>query len=257
MHQLAGRRVFLAITFFLLVPASARADAPIRVSLDLQRDQLDAGFSPWSQISLGIRREFSFGPILLRGTAARRFDQLGGGVELEGYPRISERSYLHWSAGAAGGDFFPKVRGHLEWYRSLGSGWEGSLGAEHRSYRTLAMNALTLSLARYLGGMLFTLRPTYSASSLGGAWSGRVQGRHYFSEESFFELGLGGGTILSQRGSPGDIVRLPTRSVSTRFRASLGPGLAGSLGASLSDEEIRPNVNRKDVALSVGVEKEF
>jgi YaiO family outer membrane protein len=85
-------------------------------------------------------------------------------MEADAYPIINPKTYVYLNAGYSWGKLFPRVRLGFEPFRSLGNGWEASLGARYLYYNsdfstTSHVTILTGSIGKYFTSNWLSFRP--------------------------------------------------------------------------------------------------
>jgi YaiO family outer membrane protein len=82
--------------------------------------------------------------------------------EVDAYPHLSSKSYMYLNYGFSPGNFFPTHRAGAEYFRSFGSGWEGSAGGRYLNYENGLIKhtfIFTGSVGKYYNSNWFSLRP--------------------------------------------------------------------------------------------------
>lgn len=83
---------------------------------------------PWQMAALSLGNRGTRGTFIGRVNLAQRFGEQGAQVELDVYPRLSEKLYAFLNIGYSGADIFPEWRSGAELFAALPDAWEASAG---------------------------------------------------------------------------------------------------------------------------------
>lgn len=145
-------------------------------------DLFDKQREPWNEVSVSLKRDTQYGPVLVKYWHAVRFDTHSDQFEIEAYPRIRPGTYLFLQAGfSPDAGLYPTYRAAGDVYQALPWSFEISAG-----YRRLGfddpVDIYTGALAKYLGDWLLWSRLYLTPDEIGTSVSFQVGFRRYFGE---------------------------------------------------------------------------
>lgn len=221
-------------------------------------DDLDTDAKNWHLVSIQWSGKFSFGSLLGRVNQARRFGRNGTQLEVDSYPRFTERMYGYFNVGYSGDRLFPEWRFGAEPYWNLPRGFEASVGARHLDFRTSDVTIYTGSVGYYTGNWWFSLRPYFSDKPEGTSNSGEVIIRRYLeTAEDYISLRLGAGEspdedVLAQEVNRLDSWKILLRTQRVVFDSFIVRGKIG-----FREEELAPDRDRTRFVIGIGFGKLF
>ena len=137
----------------------------------------------WHLASAELGHRFTgFGSVIGRVNWGKRFGEDGLQYEVDAYPRLGKGTYAYLNAGFSNDDIFPERRYGLQIYRSLGGGFEASIGARLMDFGDSEVTIYTGSIGKYSGNWYVTLQPYFadSDSREDMSQSATVMARRYF-----------------------------------------------------------------------------
>jgi YaiO family outer membrane protein len=184
-----GAVVLSAATLFGQVeePVNPRDQLPpMSVGVDYEYENFGSGqddLDAWHMLSAELGRRFSGGSIIGRVNWAERFNQTGLQYEVDAYPRLGKGMYAYLNAGVSSDDIFPDRRFGAQLYRSVGNGFELSIGGRLLQFDDTDVVIYTGSIGRYWGNYYLTFRPTFADSDTRNdmSSSGAVLFRRYYA----------------------------------------------------------------------------
>lgn len=185
------------------------------------QDQFTDHYDTYHNSSIGLTRETDAGPLTARFRYASRFGTEDWQGELEMYPTLGRGWYAYLNAGYSGSVLFPEIRGGADLYRTLGGGFEGSLGMRYLWFNPNDVTMVTGSVTWYVGSWMWMLRPYITPTSEEWGQSWNLTLRRYFADADTY-LGFRAGYGFS----PEDR-RLPQNLSEFYLLESLYVGLEG------------------------------
>lgn len=179
------------------------------------------GLDAWEEAFVEVKRGTRLGAVVARAAHARRFGSDDDQLEIQWYPRLGSRSYADLEiAYAPDAVLYPRTRLNAELYRTLGRGFEASVGVSRLDFReTGATNVYIGSLGKYVGNWLLGGR-VYASDADTAA---QVLTRRFFGEHGqYVEIRFGKGTTRDAIRSATDIESLDVRQIAVE--ALLAPG---------------------------------
>jgi YaiO family outer membrane protein len=217
---------------------------------------------PWELAVVEYSHKFQgFGSVVFRVNRADRFDREGFQYEIDAYPKLAPGLYMYLNAGVSSDSLFPDQRYGAQIYKSLGNGWEASLG-----FRYLKFNDSTViytgSIGRYWGNYYLTFTPYVVPDEIDGASaSGALELRYYRTSGDDYWAFRGGygnapdvDTLLqiTNRLDNGGISVSRQRPLSKKWKTTFLKAKAG-----YSEREYNVNVKRDSFVVEVGIKHRF
>jgi YaiO family outer membrane protein len=121
-------------------------------------------------------------------------------LEADAYPILNPQTYVYLNAGYSWGTLFPRFRFGIEPFRTLGNGWEASLGVRYLFYNSAISNVshvtiLTGSIGKYFTKNWISFRPYLVFTHENFSQSYFLFYRHYLGiPENYFGGALGIGS---------------------------------------------------------------
>jgi len=265
------RRVLYGLAFVLVLPLRAGAapneeyrkdEAPKNTfSIGYEYEEfLHSDTEAWQLGSIDLGHKFDgFGSVILRVNRADRFGRNGVQYEVDAYPKVGQKMYAYLNVGFSNDSLFPDYRYGAQLYRSLGNGWEGSIGFRYLKF-TESTIIYTGSIGRYWGNWYATLTPYVVPDEIDGtSGSGALEFRYYRSS---------GDDYWTFRGSYGNAPDVDTLlQITNRLdNWSIGLGRQFRLGKngtflsgkiSYNDREYSIHVKRESVVVSLSLKHRF
>lgn len=220
-------------------------------------DRFDKDLSDWHMHSLSLSRRFDFGSVIARANLAQRFEQQGSQFEMDSYPSLGEGRYAYLNFGYADASIFPRYRLGMELYQSVGYGIEVSGGFRKLWFSSSQVTVWTGSLAKYHGAYYIALRPVYTPKPIGDSLSGHLEIRRYLDDESYLVIKGGAGHYSDQRISNSEIFQADSEWISLGVNWHFSQGFAVNGSAGLERMEPRPDAERRQTTVSIGLEHDF
>jgi YaiO family outer membrane protein len=227
-----------------------------KVTINYEKDIFNDGTAAWDLYSLSAGHQFSWGPLIIRGNAAQRFNTKGSQFEIDAYPHLRDGTYLYLNYGYSGSSIFPKNRFGTEIYQALPHAYEMSLGMRDLWFQSTKITLYTGSIAKYLGNYYFFFRPYITPSSVGPSRSGTLGLRRYLDDEQYIAISIGTGLSISQDASLA-VIKLNAEKASLDCYLKMPHDFFIHPTLSYSREEIRQAVFRKQWGLDLSLEKRF
>ncbi len=165
-------------------------------------------------------------------------------LELEAYPKLSNKNYAYLAYAFSPGVYFPGHRAALEIWQVLPAGWAVSAGMNYFYFDRNIFIALA-SVEKYLGKYWLSLRGYFYFKDNGVTTSEYLNIRRYFNDVNYLQLTLGAGTAPDEPFDvQTDLMRLSAYSIRAAWNVSLTPKLMMKVGAGYSYEEYQENVWR-------------
>ena len=127
-------------------------------------DEFDKNKAPQTLVSAQLGRNFTFGSLIIRTTAANKFNKKGSQYELESYINFTRKIYANLSTGFANDEIFPSEKYGVELYFKLPAGFELSTGARYQKFSS-GTTFYTASVGNYHKDYWFNLRTFISPKS--------------------------------------------------------------------------------------------
>lgn len=231
----------------------------ITVSHEVE-DFRDDSTESWQFTYVQVSHKFeNFGSVIFRVNRADRFGRDGYQYEVDAYPKLGKGLYAYINVGVSDDSIFPDRRFGVQLYKSLGRGWEGSLGMRYLDFGESTV-LYTGSIGRYWGNWYATLTPYVKSDEPDGtSLSTALELRYYRSS---------GDDYWTFRGSYGNaddvdtlletVDKLDKKSISIGRQMRLGRKgtfLKGDLG--WSKREYSARVERESVSVEVGLKHRF
>lgn len=202
-----------------------------------------------------------FGSVVFRVNRGDRFDREGFQYEIDAYPKLAPGLYMYLNVGVSGDDLFPDQRYGAQIYKSLGNGWEASLGFRYLKFDDSTM-IYTGSVGRYWGNWYATLTPYVVPDEIDGtSASGALELRYYrTSGDDYWAFRGSYGNapdvdtllLITNRLDNGGISVTRQRPLSKKFKTTFLKGKAG-----YTEREYNVNVKRESFVVEVGIKHRF
>jgi YaiO family outer membrane protein len=168
--------------------AKGRATAGLEYSFTTFGGAMDH----WQQAALSLGRGGTHGTLIGRVNVADRFDTYGAQYELDAYPTLGKGRYAYLNVGFSDATIFPEKRYGAEFFTTLPSAYEASLGLRNMRFPNEQVTLFTGSLGRYTGNWWLSLRPygrrkADDSFSMTGSLTAR---RYYAGADTYIAPGL-------------------------------------------------------------------
>ena len=209
---------------------------------------------PWQMASLSLGSRGTRGTFIGRVNLARRFDEEGAQVELDAYPRLSEKVYAFLNLGYSGADIFPAWRSGGELFVALPDAWETSAGYRQLRFSGVPVTLITGSLGKYVGNSWISARPYIRVKDDGVSASVGLTGRRYFADaDNYLGARVSMGSSPPERGDPTEVSRTSAWSAAVQGSRTLRPRVVANWSAGVEHEELSATTTRKRVDLILGL----
>jgi YaiO family outer membrane protein len=206
----------------------------------LTRDTFSDDREAWTETAISLGRETPVGSLIVRGTQADRFGLRDRQVEVEFYPTFRAGTYAFIGFGKGVDErLYPEHRVSIDFYQSLGGGFEASGG-----FRRLAFSERTdiylATLTKYTGNWMLTAKALVVPDErVGASWSYHGVARRYFGSNglSFAGIGYSRGFSREEPRGEGDLIRLDADTVRAQAEIDIREALRLSFSASTSRQE--------------------
>jgi len=198
----------------------------------------------WQVFSAGAGHRFNWGPAAAAinmgnlitddatGISATEFQ-----VEVEAYPRFSDKNYAYVSYAYSPGTYFPTHRAAFELWQILPEGFAISGGINYYYFDRNIFIGL-VSIEKYAGKYWFSGKCFVYFKDDGPRTSYYINARRYFNDFDYLQLTLGTGTAPDEPfGIREDINRLGANSIRLAYNFNVTGKLNIKLGAGYSREE--------------------
>lgn len=200
-----------AIGAALLASTQAGAQteqSTLSATLLYEHARFGAELEPWHIVTGAVEHRGATLAAVLGATAARRFGRTGQQVELQLYPRFGRAGYGALSAAHSASIIFPRWRVSAELFRSLGGGFEASLGSRYMKFDTVDVTLLTGSIGRYVPHWYLSARPTLVPRDGEVLFSGDLLLRRYQGDAGHhLTIRLGAGETPAENSAAADLER--------------------------------------------------
>jgi len=207
----------------------------------------------WNTFTGYIKRELSFGSIILGGIKTYRFGLKDQALFLDSYFNLWRKAYGNWVHNIAiNRKFLPSNYFRIEVYQSVGKGWEISGSYGHMNFPANKVDLYSIMVAKYIrdwyirGRILWV--PKYEKT--GRSYSLSIR-KYLGSVEDFIDFVYGWSALLNELLTEEDLERVRASSIRLRYEKSLKPYLSLFVqGSYRNDKEAYIAITR---ALSIGV----
>ena len=153
------------------------------VKLEHEYENFDDDTEDWELSSIDYTHKFpTFGSVIVRVTEADRFGTQGTQYEIDMYPKIRKGLYGYFSVGVSGSSLFPERRYGAQIWKSLGRGYEGSIGVRYLAFDD-AVTVWTGSIGKYKWNYYYVLTPYVVDGDDGTSATGIFEIRRYFGDD--------------------------------------------------------------------------
>lgn len=209
---------------------------------------------PWSTAGLRVAWAGRAGTFGAEATLARRFDQTGLQLELQGYPRLGERTYAYLAVGGSDDAIFPRRRYGAEIYTVLPSALELSAGVRHLRFRDARVTLWTGSVGLYRGSWWASLRPWVQTGDAAGSVSGTLTVRRFGADpREWTGVRLGGGEGAADFTTAGELERTGAAELTVEGRRPWTERLTGAWSVGWRWEELGGGRSRHRWTAGLGV----
>lgn len=192
---------------------------------------------PWQEHDLSIGRKNRWGSATLRAAHADRFDRQDQQIELDLYPSIRSGTYLYINAGVSTKKtIYPDYRWGVDWYQSLGKGFEASIGYHYLDFGD-GVDIYIGSFSKYIGNWLLISQVFYVPDALGDSQSYHAAFRRYFGDKEYFGLRYKRGMSWEEARNVEDVLLLGSEGVSGELVKLFGRRLELTLRGSWASQE--------------------
>lgn len=185
-----ARALLLTCIFLASAATMAGRDLPEprppadSVKLEHEYESFDDDTEDWQLTSLDYSHKFQgFGSVILRVSGADRFGTEGTQYEIDMYPSIRKGLYAYLSVGVSGSSLFPERRYGAQIWKSLGRGYEASIGARYLAFDD-PVTVWTGSIGKYKGNYYYVLTPYVVDDEDGTSASGILEIRRYYGDDT-------------------------------------------------------------------------
>jgi YaiO family outer membrane protein len=205
----------------------------------------------WQVYSVGADHKFGWG----KGGASLNMGRLKAGdsttvratevqMEIEAWPRLSDKNYAYADYAFSPGKYFPHHRATLEVWQVLPEGWALSAGMNYY-YFDRSLYIAVASVEKYIGNYWFSLRELVFFKKEKPTTSTYLTARRYFGNTDFVQVTAGTGTAPDEPFDiQSDILRYKAWSFRLVCNLAAGQRVTLRLGAGFSREEYAENTWR-------------
>lgn len=193
----------------------------------------------WITYNCYIKREFSFGTIILGGYKTFRFGKWDQALLLDSYFNLWRKAYGNWSYQAAmNREFLPQNTFRIEIYQGVFQGWEISGSFGRMNFPANKVDLYSSMIAKYIGGWYVRSRILLVPNSDNTDISYSVAIRRYLgSVDDFIDLVYGWSALPGELFTEEDIKRVQATSTRIRLEKTLRNYLILFVQASYRNDE--------------------
>lgn len=192
---------------------------------------------PWHEHELQMGRKNRWGSATVRAAHADRFNRQDQQIELDLYPSLRSGTYLYINLGVATKTtIYPDYRWGIDWYQSLGKGFEASVGYHYLDFGD-GVDIYIGSLSKYIGNWLLISQMFYVPDALGASQSYHVAVRRYFGDREYVGLRYKRGMSWEEARDVDDILLLDSEGVSGELVKLVGRRCEVTLRGSWASQE--------------------
>lgn len=234
-----------AIVALALFTTADEARGQLRATLQTHYEAFagaDENWDDWTFSSAAVERKSKVGSVALEGLHARRFGRDDFGAAIDVYRQFDRRTYanvrLQVVPDAA---ILPGTDLTLELFRTIATGWEGSVGYRRADYESSEVDLISVGVGHYRGH--WYLRPRFTFVRQQGNTVHHVSGvarRYLGASYEFAELAVSAGEEAVTVGLPSVVDLRSTLSVSARVQRLLTASFGGIVGITYAEFEDIP-----------------
>lgn len=210
-----------------------------------ENDWFNDGRTSWHEAQLSLKRRTDVGTLIGRYSRASRFSTSDSLLELDFYPGLGRGTYAFVNIGASAEKrLYPRYRLAADVYRSLGSGFEASLGYRRLGF-TSTVDIYTASLGKYVGNWFLLGRYYHRPDVLGASRSYHLSVRRFFGDRGdYLDLRYGKGASKAETRTLNELEVLDSDTVHSELYRLLGAAWGLHAIVAYSREE---RLERKDL----------
>ncbi|MCU0452312.1 MAG: YaiO family outer membrane beta-barrel protein [Bacteroidetes bacterium] len=188
-------------------------------------DNYERYYDPFRSVTFYAGDRRNSGTVFAKVALGQRGTTRGTQAEVEWYPVFGGGTYGYVAYAVGLADPFPRHRGGMEYFSSLPSAFEASVGFRAYAFRDRrTVMLLTGSAAKYLGNYWISIRPYVSVNLPNAALSVMASGRYYIGgRDEFIFLRFGAGFTPDERAGF-SASGVPATEVFTLHSQSFGAG---------------------------------
>jgi YaiO family outer membrane protein len=248
--------VMLAVPVGAQEPESGKRRSDITyVGTEYNYVYFHGDLDPWQLAALSLGNRGPRGTYIGRVNYARRFAEDGAQVELDAYPRFSEKLYAYLNVGYSGADVFPEWRSGAELFAVLPRAWEASAGYRQLRFEGAPpVTLLTGAVGKYFGNSWISARPYVRIGDNGTGTTVAVTARKYFVDaDNYVGARVSAGSSPSERATPLEVNRNKSWSAALQGSRTLRPRTVATWSAGIEHEELNASVTRRRIDLLLGL----
>jgi len=208
-----------------------------KVGYSYSTDWFDDNRGVWQEHQVSLGRQQRWGSASVRASQADRFSRVDSQFEIDLYPSLRPGTYFYINAGVApDGVLYPDYRLGIDWYQSLGNGFEASIGY-HRLQFGDGVDIYIGSVSKYIGNWLLISQVFVVPDTIGTSMSYHAGFRRYFGDRQHFGLRYKRGSFSEETREIDDFLVLDSEGASGELVTRLGRRLSLTMRGSWSREE--------------------
>lgn len=209
-------------------------------SLDYQYFSSDR--DEWGQYNSYLKRELSFGSVILEIIQADRFSKHDTAIAWENYVNLWKRAYLNGRYQTAfNTDFLPHTDIFFELFQSFGKGWELSGSYRYSHFSSDKVDQYGIAVSRYYKNWFAREKTVLIPGAAGLSYAQSVSLRRYFSTvDDFLEAGGGFGKEVLLLGVDARVEDRKNSFYTFRIQKFVRSWLGVSLSVNYNDDEKVP-----------------
>jgi YaiO family outer membrane protein len=202
------------------------------IGINYATDRFSDVYDPMHYVYVQYSRRTPYGSIFGRLNYSNRFQSEGTQIEFDFYPKISDGMYGYVNYGYSNSSLYPKHRLGAEYYVSLPSSFEGSLGFRYLSFGPGSdVTIYTGTLGYYYRSYWFSVRPYLTPGNAGTSQSISLTIRYYFGDvDDYLSVRAGTGftpderSVQSNAGFSGttEVFHLKSQTAGIGFQKTIG-----------------------------------
>lgn len=233
-------------------PARKRADITY-AGIEYNHVYFHGDIDPWQTAAFSLGNRGTHGTYIARVNYARRYSTDGAQVELDAYPRFTERLSGYVNVGYSSADIFPAWRSGAELFAVLPGAWETSAGYRQLRFGGPPVTLLTGSVGRYFGNSWISARPYVRVRDDGTTSSISAMGRRYFADaDNYIGARVSAGSSPPERGDPSELTRTDAWSAAVLGSRTLRARIVGTWSIGVEHEKLSAATRRR-IDLAAGL----
>ena len=238
------------------VRASPKSVVSIAAEASLQEFQGD--MDAWRLATVSLWRRSRAGTFIAKVNYANRFATGGVQVEVEAYPRVTDRTYVYLDAGYSSASVFPAWRSGAELFTALPRAWEASAGFRQLRFEGVPVTMLTGAVGKYAGNYWISVRPYLRSRDGTTSVTTTLMARRYFADAEHWVGGMATyGGSPTERITPDAVGLSKTFSFALNGSTGRGRRLLATWLLGHDAEQLGPRTTRRSFTVTAGLRRSF